>query len=128
MKLCKPPEVVEPSGIEEDVKPDVVEVDGAKVEQEEVRARKRRRKELLAKLIQRILYDKNALGWTMTSTGTRSPGSVPFWTVRNSLEFRRTSFRASEGGQNSILDVFLFGMDFKDMIWVEVADFRRKSG
>ena len=118
---------MEPSSIEEDEKPDI-EVDPEQVEQEEERARKRRRKMLDARLIQRILSTKNALGRTIKSFGRRSPGSVPFWTVRNSLEFRRTSFRASEGGQNSILDVFLFGMDFKDMIWVEVADFCRKSG
>ena len=64
----------------------------------------------------------------MTSTGTPSPGCVPFWTVRNSLELRWTGFRASEGVQISILDVFLFGMDFKSMIWDETTDFRRKSG
>ena len=98
------------------------------MEREEERARKRRRKELDAQLIQRLLFDKKALGRTMTSTGTLSPGCVPFWTVRNSLELRWTGFRASEGVQISILDVFLFGMDFKSMIWAEATDFLRKSG
>ena len=52
---------MEPSRIEEDEKPDI-EVDPEQVEQEEERARKRRRKMLDARLIQRILSNKMLWG------------------------------------------------------------------